>query len=217
MKQEHAHFNMVEQQIRTWKVLNPTLLNYLRAVPRDCFVPAQYQGLAYSEASIPLTPSRAMIPPTILARMLEALGTTPLDNVLLLGAESGYLAALLAQRANWVRCKESDPALLSMAADNLAAADIKNVILEEGDLLAGWPERAPYDLIVLNGCVKEIPETLIDQLASGGKICGFVGQSPAMKLHVIFKDQNNQLQQQEILESHVPMLESGLQIPTFQF
>lgn len=217
MNQERAHFNMVEQQIRTWKVIDPIVLGVLDRVPREPFVPKQYEGLAYSEAEIPLPNGRTMMPPLIVARILAAVGTMRAKNALLIGVESGYLAALLAQRAEWVRCLESDPSLLNLAADNLDAAGVENVILESGTPSEGWPARAPFDLIVVNGGLPALPQNLIEQLAPRGRLCAFIGHRPILTLQCLHKDAAGACTTEVLFETDVSMLEADPIETRFQF
>ena len=151
MNFEKARFNMVEQQIRPWEVLDFDVLDLLMSVRREEFVPEAYKSLALSEAEIPLGHGASMLIPVIEGKILQAIQVKRSDKVLEVGAGSGYFAALLAARADWVRTVEIEPALVTMAHENLKRYGVENVIVEEGDAIRGWPSNAPYDLIVVSG------------------------------------------------------------------
>jgi protein-L-isoaspartate(D-aspartate) O-methyltransferase len=153
MNFEKARFNMVEQQIRPWEVLDFDVLDLLMSVRREEFVPEAYKSLALSEAEIPLGHGASMLIPVIEGKILQAIQVKRSDKVLEVGAGSGYFAALLAARADWVRTVEIEPALVTMAHENLKRYGVENVIVEEGDAIRGWPSNAPYDLIVVSGGV----------------------------------------------------------------
>ena len=207
MNFEKARFNMVEQQIRPWNVTDSRVLNVLGTVEREKFVPQAYMGLAYADADIPLGNGQFMLRPVIVARMLEALEKDRIESALLIGLGSGYLAALLAKRADWVRCREQQASFVNFAAHNLEEAGVENVIIEHAEGMMGWPERAPFDLIVLAGGVEDVPPVLFEQLAPGGQLFAFVGTSPIFKARLYSKDRDGRLTMEDVFETDVPMLE----------
>ena len=154
---ERARFNMVEQQVRPWEVLDQDVLESMMTVKREEFVPAKFRSLAFSEAEIPIGGGQIMLTPVIEGKMLQALQVRKTDSVLEIGAGSGYFAALLAARADWVRSIEIDPALAEVAAANLKAAGVENVIVEQGDGADGWAANAPYDVIVVSAGMPVLP------------------------------------------------------------
>ena len=153
MDMEQARFNMIEQQIRPWEVLDPVVLDLLSEVKREEFVPAEQKLLAFADVCLPLGSGAAMLEPKMEARLLQELGLKSTDRVLEIGAGSGYMAALLAARAEFVTSLEIEPALVAMARANLARAGIANVAVEQADGLKGWTAKAPYDAIVISGSV----------------------------------------------------------------
>ena len=156
---------MVEQQIRTWDVLDQDVLDLLYVVPREDFVPAQYRALAFSDLEIPLGEGQKMWQPKLEARVLQDLSVRKSDHALEVGTGSGYFAALLSHRAGHVHSVEINPALHELGGKNLARAGVDNVTLELGDASRGWPKQAPYDVIVLTGSTPMLPRAFLDQLA----------------------------------------------------
>jgi protein-L-isoaspartate(D-aspartate) O-methyltransferase len=186
---EHARFNMVEQQIRPWEVLDQNVLDLLFAVRREEFVPPQYRSLAFVDMEIPLanpaTAGEAMLAPKLEARMLQGLAVTPTDRILEIGTGSGYMTALLARRGAHVTSVEIVPELSAAAAAKLKAHDIVNVTLEVGDAARGWDKRAPYDVIVLTGSVPVLVEEFQHSLKPGGRLLAVVGEAPVMVARLI--------------------------------
>jgi protein-L-isoaspartate(D-aspartate) O-methyltransferase len=213
---EKARFNMIEQQIRPWDVLDPDVLNALRAVKRELFMSAEHQALAFSEVQLPIGFGQVMLEPKIEAKALQAVGVRPGDSILEIGAGSGYMAALLAVRGEWVRTLEIEPQLARLAAENLARNEIDNVIVEEGDGSAGWPDRAPYDVIMVSGAVREVPQALLDQLKVGGRLFVFVGTAPVMKGQLIQNLGEGQFRTSTVFETLAPYLRTA-QVESFAF
>ena len=180
MNIEQARFNMVEQQIRTWVVLDQDVLDLLFVVKREEFVPHACRRLAFADGEIPLGHGAAMLAPKIEAQALQALQVKPHEKVLEIGTGSGYMAALLAAHAEHVWSVEIDPALAQLARANLARAGADNVTVENGDAAAGWPTRAPYDVIMVSGSVPVLAPELLSQLRIGGRLFAIVGDAPAM-------------------------------------
>jgi protein-L-isoaspartate(D-aspartate) O-methyltransferase len=178
---EQARFNMVEQQIRPWQVLDPAVLHTLQHIARELFVPAAYQALAYTDTEIPLGHGQAMVAPRIDARLMHDVALKPTDNVLEIGTGSGYLTALLADRSHHVVSLEINPELHAKARTNLQGAGISNVDLRMADGSAGASDAGPFDAIVLGGSVYEVPQALLDQLKVGGRLIAIVGEEPVMQ------------------------------------
>ncbi len=178
--QEQARFNMVEQQIRPWQVLDPHVLTVLSHVPRELFVPQAYQAMAYTDTDIPLGHGQSMVPPRVDARLMHDLQLTGVEKVLEIGTGSGYLAALLAGRAQRVVSLEINPDLASTARANLQRAGITNVDVRVADGSTGASGDAPFDAIVLGGSVAEVPQALLQQLKVGGHLIAIVGQDPIL-------------------------------------
>ena len=186
---EKARFNMIEQQIRPWDVLDPQVLELLSVLHREDFVPAAHKALAFVDMEIPLLGSaedalrtgRCMLAPKVEARMLQDASPQPHEKVLEVGAGSGYMAALLAARAASVTTLEIDPALARMARENLARAGVMNAQVLEADGAQGLPAQGPFDVIVLSGSVAQVPQVLLSQLRVGGRLVAIVGSETVMR------------------------------------
>jgi len=185
MNFEQARFNMVEQQIRPWEVLDQDVLDLLYVVPREEFVPEAYRTLAFTDMEIPIGEGETMWAPKIEARTLQELALRKVDRVLEVGTGSGYLTALLAHRAAQVHSVEIRPALAAFGKRNLERHGVDNVALEQGDAARGWLPHAPYDVIVLTGSTPVLPKNLLEQLAPGGRLFAVVGDPPIMTARVI--------------------------------
>jgi protein-L-isoaspartate(D-aspartate) O-methyltransferase len=185
MNLEQARFNMVEQQIRTWEVLDPAVLDLLYAVPREDFVPAAYRNLAFADMEIPIGEGESMMAPKIEARIVQALTLRKTDRVLEVGTGSGYLTALLAHCAAHVYSLEIRPGLAAFGRANLERHGADNVTLEVADGARGDPKRAPYDAIVLTGSTPVLPAALREQLAPGGRLFAVVGEPPVMVARLV--------------------------------
>ena len=217
MNYELARHNMIEQQLRPWKVGNPVVIDQLYADRREDFVPAAYRALAFADVEIPLGHGASLLPPKLEGRILQALVVQPHERVLEIGAGSGHMAALLATRAKEVWTVEIVPALAELARANLARQDIDNVHVEVGDGLAGLAARAPFDVIVVSGGVNEIPANLIDQLGVGGRLIAFVASvdmAPIMSLRLLTRVSADAVSSEDLLETVVPMLK---QVPVKHF
>lgn len=217
MNFERLRFNMVEQQIRPWEVLDADVLDVLMQVHREDFVPADLRVIALSEAVIPLPCGQQMLAPVIEGKVLQAVQVGKDDQVLEIGAGSGYMAALLAARAAWVRTVDIEPELVKLASANLNAAGVHNVIVEEGDAAQGWPKNAPYDVIVVSGGLPMLPQSLLDQLKVGGRLFAFVGEAPVMTGRLVTKVAEGQFQATDIFETLVPPLKNAVRHETFSF
>jgi protein-L-isoaspartate(D-aspartate) O-methyltransferase len=185
MNLEQARFNMVEQQIRTWEVLDQALLDLLYAVPREDFLPAAFRRLAFVDMEIPLGEGEAMMAPKMEARVVQELALRKTDRVLEVGTGSGYLTALLARCAAHVFSLEIRPALAAFGRDNLERHGADNVTLEIADGARGDAKRAPYDAIVLTGSTPVLPAALREQLAPGGRLFAVVGEPPVMVARLV--------------------------------
>src|SRR5258708_5040372 len=185
MNLEKARDNMVEQQVRTWEVLDQDVLDLLYLVPREDFVPEQYRTLAFSELETPIGGVERMWQPKPEARVLQELSIRKTDSVLEVGTGSGYLTALLSHRAGHVHSVEIKPKLAEFGQKNLARQGLDNVTLQIGDAANGWPRQAPYDAIVLTGSTPVLPRAFLEQLAAGGRLFAVVGEAPAMTARLV--------------------------------
>jgi protein-L-isoaspartate(D-aspartate) O-methyltransferase len=172
-----ARRKMVDSQLRTENVTDHEVLAAMGAVPREVFVPSGQKPLAYLDRDIALNDSRArsMMRPAPLARLLQLAEVVPADRAMVVGAGTGYAAAVLARLARSVVALESDPALAAQASRNLVGPSGENVEVAIGPLEAGYPQRGPYDLILLDGAIETQPDVLLDQLTENGRLVAVVG------------------------------------------
>lgn len=217
MNLEQARFNMVEQQIRTWEVLDQDVLDLMSVVKREEFVPAAWRNLAFADAEIPLGHGATMFAPKIEAHALQALQLRRHENVLEIGAGSGYMAALLAAHAGHVRSLEIVPELAAMARDNLARHGIGNVTVESGDGIKGLPAHAPYDAIMVSGALPVVPQDLLDQLRVGGRLFAIVGEAPVMTAQVITRVSEDGWRSVKLFETLVDPLQNAPAAAQFTF
>jgi protein-L-isoaspartate(D-aspartate) O-methyltransferase len=193
MNLEQARFNMIEQQIRPWDVLDADILQLLSVMKREDFVPTAHKALAFADLEIPLRGTheeairlgQCMLAPRVEARMLQDLAVQKHEKVLEIGAGSGYMAALLAHRAQRVISLEIESELVKMARENLQKAGILNAEVRQADGAKGVPVEGPFDVIVLSGSVAEVQHKLLEQLKPGGRLMAIVGDVPVMRATLI--------------------------------
>jgi protein-L-isoaspartate(D-aspartate) O-methyltransferase len=203
---EQARFNMIEQQIRPWDVLDPELLQLLSLVRREDFVPANLRHLAFSDTELPLPHGRSMLAPRVEARLLQELQVKPHERVLELGTGGAYTTALLAHQAAEVVSVDSDAALLEAAAAKLRRAGLSRVELVQGAPLAGHAAKGPYDVILLTGSVPELPTGLLAQLKAGGRLVAIVGDEPVMRALLLRQAGPGQTASTELFDTVAPRL-----------
>ncbi len=214
---EHARFNMVEQQIRPWEVLDPQVLDLLFRVHREDYVPEQYRELAFADMEIPIGHGEKMLQPKQEARMLQGLAIKNSDRILEVGTGSGYMTALLASLGSHVYSVDIVPEFTRSAALKLAAHGITNVTLETGDAARGWDKHAPYDVIVLTGSVPVLPEAFQKSLAPGGRLIAVVGEPPVMEAQLITYASAGAYGSIGLFETCIAPLKNALQPERFVF
>ena len=215
--QEQARFNMVEQQIRPWQVLDKDVLNVLSHVPRELFVPQAYQALAYTDTEIPLGHEQIMVRPRVDARLMHDLQLTGVEKVLEIGTGSGYLAALLAGRAQRVISLEINPELASNARNNLQRAGVTNVEVRVADGSEGAAGDAPFDAIILGGSVSEVPSSILQQLKIGGHLIAIVGKDPIMNATLFTRSSDSGWNSHLLWETVAPRLHGFKEPSRFSF
>ncbi len=216
-KKETARFNMIEQQIRTWEVLDPTVLQLLNDIPREQFVPAAYQGLAFADLEIPIGHGQLMLSPKLEGRLLQALSIKNSDHVLHIGTGTGYLTALLAKLAKHVVSVEIEPELSALAAQHLKAQQIQSVTLEVGDAAHGWSQQAPYDVILFGASSPVEPANVRQQLAIGGRMLIILGSAPVMRATLIQRISEHGFREDVLFETCIAPLTNATQAQPFQF
>ncbi|MEO7160290.1 MAG: protein-L-isoaspartate O-methyltransferase [Polaromonas sp.] len=218
MNFEQARFNMIEQQIRPWEVLDSQTLSLLAVMRREDFVPPACRDLAFVDMQIPLppqhNPSQCMLEPKVEARLLQDLAVQKHEKVLEIGTGSGYMAALLAHRAQQVISLEIEPALVETARKNLQRAGVYNAEVRLADGAASLAEavsdngplRGPFDVIVLSGSVAEVPAALLDMLKVGGRLSAIVGFEPMMRATLITRIGKDALRTTQAWDTVAPRL-----------
>lgn len=210
-------FNMIEQQIRPWDVLDPQVLALLAEVRREDFVPDAYRALAFADMQLPLPEGQCMLEPKLEARLLQELQLQRSDTVLEIGAGSGYMAALLAQLARRVISLELRPALAKLAAANLERAGITAAAVRCADGAPGLPNEAPFDAIALSGSVAEVPQRLLEQLTIGGRLVAIVGVEPIMRARLYTRADEASWAQTDLFDTVAPRLSGFPERPRFGF
>ncbi|HAY26573.1 MAG TPA: protein-L-isoaspartate O-methyltransferase [Candidatus Accumulibacter phosphatis] len=209
MDMERARFNMIEQQIRPWQVLDPAVLDMLGEVRREDFVPEALKALAFADLELPIGNGQTMLQPKVEARVLQELAIRNTDIVLEVGTGSGYMAALLASQAEYVFSVEIDPVLAASAGRRLQQAGIVNVTVETGDASQGWSGPSPYDVIVISGSLPALPQVFLQQLKVGGRLVAFIGEPPVMEARLIVRTDEQAYKARNLFETVVMPLTSG--------
>ena len=208
---------MVEQQIRTWEVLDQDVLDLLYVVPREEFVPQKHRSLAFSDTQLPLPESERMWEPKLEARALQELDVRKTDRVLEVGTGSAYFTALLAHRAAHVHSVEINPTLAAFGGRNLQRHGANNVTLETGDAARGWSKHAPYHVIALTGSTPVLPRAFLEQLEVGGRLFAIVGELPVMTARLVTCTAPGAYHTVDLFETVIPPLVNCEQPARFRF
>ena len=221
MNFDQARFNMVEQQIRTWDVLDQDVLDLLYVVPREDFVPVAYRTLAFTDMEIPIGDASAsterMMTPKMEARIVQEVALKKSDRVLEVGTGSGYLSALLAHRTAHVHSVEVNARIAEFGRANLSRHGVDNITLEMGDAARGWSRHAPYDVVVLTGSTPVIPATLLEQLAPGGRLFAVTGNAPVMVAKLVTCSAAGVFAEVELFDTVIAPLINAEQPSRFEF
>ena len=217
MNFEQARFNMVEQQIRPWEVLDGRVLSLLETIHREDFVPVRYRKLAFADIAIPLDCGQVMMRPKIEARMLQALELREDETVLEIGTGSGFVSACLAGLARRVVSVEIHPELHEQAALKLKDKGIDNVELFVGDVMGGWQPEQAHDVVVVTGSVPHVPEQFLGWVNPGGRLFVVTGESPAMEARLMKRLDVTEWSEESLFETDLPRLEHSEEPPTFDF
>jgi protein-L-isoaspartate(D-aspartate) O-methyltransferase len=217
MNIEQARFNMIEQQIRPWDVLNQQVLDLLGKVKREDYVPQMYRTLAFVDMEIPLGHGEAMMSPKLEARILQELAIKKTDAILEVGTGSGYLTALLAELGQHVYSVDIVPEFKTQASAKLQANGITNVSLEVGDAAKGWSRHGKYDVIVITGSTPVLPEAFAHDLKPGGRLFAITGDAPAMTAQLITCMAEDAYNTVTLFETVVQPLKNAVQPERFVF
>jgi protein-L-isoaspartate(D-aspartate) O-methyltransferase len=214
---EQTRFNMVEQQIRPWDVLDPKVLDLLFKLKREDFVPPVYQSLAFVDMEIPLGHGELMWPPRLEARTLQALQVQSHERVLEVGTGSGYLTALLAAQAAMVVTVELHDDLHAEAARKFAAHGLTNIETRQGDAARDWPQDGQFDVIVLTGSSPLLPEAYLQRLNTGGRLFAIVGEAPVMSARLLTCVSSGAYRTDVLFETVVKPMVNALEPARFAF
>ncbi|MEK6685435.1 MAG: protein-L-isoaspartate O-methyltransferase [Pseudomonadota bacterium] len=217
MNLEQTRSNMVTQQIRTWNVLDDSVLDLLYKIRREEFVLPANRAMAFVDMEIPLGYGQVMLAPKMEARILQELHIKKTDKILEVGSGSGYLTALLAEKGAHVYSVEIIPELKTMAENNLKAHGIANVTIEQGDAARGWPIHEPYDVIVLTASTPVLPDTFQKSLNPGGRLFAIVGEDPVMEALLITCIAPGEFNTTQLFETSTAPLANALQPARFSF
>ena len=217
MNFDQARFNMVEQQIRPWEVLDKRVLELLETTQREDFVPVRYRKMAFSDIAIPLDHEQHMMKPVVEGRLLQALELKPDETVLEIGTGSGFVTACLAKMAKQVVSVDIHEQFSQEAAVKLKEKDIHNVELESGDVMSGWQPEQAHDVLVVTGSVEDIPDHFRGWVNPGGRIFVVYGEGPAMKATLLTKLNATEWREESLFETDLPRLVNAEKAAEFQF
>jgi protein-L-isoaspartate(D-aspartate) O-methyltransferase len=217
MNFEQARFNMVEQQIRPWEVLDGRVLELLETIQREDFVPVRYRKLAFADIAVPLECGQAMMRPKIEARLLQALDIQPDETVLEIGTGSGFVTACLAALAKRVVSVEIHEELHREAAAKLADKGVANAELFIGDVMGDWQPEQAHDVVVVTGSVADVPEQFLGWVNPGGRMFVVRGHSPAMEALLMTRVGVTEWTVESLFETDLPALEGATPAQTFTF
>jgi len=206
MNFERARFNMVEQQIRPWEVLDGRVLSLLESIHREDFVPVKYRKLAFADMSIPLEAGQVMMRPNIEGRVLQALDLGEDETVLEIGTGSGFITACLASLAKSVVSVEIIEELHETAVAGLEEKNIRNTELFVGDVMRGWQPEQAHDVVVVTGSVPVVPEQFLGWVNPGGRMFVITGDSPAMEARLLTRLDVTQWREESLFETDLPRL-----------
>jgi protein-L-isoaspartate(D-aspartate) O-methyltransferase len=209
MNTELARQNMVENQVRTWEVLDPRVLEALRTVKREAFVPARHRELAFVDMAVPIGHGETMLKPVVEGRILQALALEPGERVLEIGTGSGFLTACLAHLAASVTSVELHADLAASARTQLAAAQVRNVHLEIADAVRDFSTGDRFDAVVVGGAVYALPERFRAWVKPGGRLFAIVGESPAMQATLYTRADETHWTSESLFETDVAYLKNA--------
>ena len=217
MNFEQARFNMVEQQVKPWEVLDERVLGLLETTHREDFVPVRYRKMAFTDMAIPLDHGQSMMKPVVEGRLLQALELKPDETVLEIGTGSGFVTACLAQMAKRVVSVDIHEQFSEDAKARLKEKNIQNVEIETGDAMTGWQPEQAHDVVVVTGSVLDIPDQFRGWVNPGGRMFVVCGESPAMEAKLLTKLNATEWREESLFETDLPRLVNAEKAPEFEF
>ncbi|MDA0241454.1 MAG: protein-L-isoaspartate O-methyltransferase [Proteobacteria bacterium] len=213
-----ARQNMVECQIRPNQVTDERIIDAMLEIPREKFVPGEMSSVAYVDEALPIGNNRCLMEPMLLARLLQEAAIRPEDLVLVLGCGTGYSAAIAARLAGTVVALEEDPAMVGVAGEALSSLDIDNAAVVEGKMTAGYPEQAPFDVIILGGSVEDVPASIFDQLSGeGGRLSAIRMRANQQGKGILAQKFGDNVTIREFMDGGSPYLPGFEPVPAFSF
>ena len=217
MKIEQARFNMIEQQIRPWNVLDMGVLELLTIVKREKFLPDWQKSLAFMDTELPLPDGSLSLSPKIEAHIVQDVAIKKHESALVVGSGTGYLPALLAFHSRHVTCVENSPSVFAAAQQALTREGVANVSIVQGDASKGWPASAPYDVIVMTGSLQILPEELKLQLKPGGRLFVILGSAPIMTAYLITRRSESAFDSTPLFDTSVSAIANAEPVSAFSF
>lgn len=212
-----ARRTMVDNQVRPNGVTDPPLIAAMLAIPRERFVPADRQAMAYMDSDIAIADGgRVLLKPMVLARLIQAADIRESDHVLDVACGTGYSSAVLARLAGTVTALEENTVLANQATNLLGDLAMANVSVVSGSLAAGWPQRAPYDAIIVNGAVEFVPDSLLAQLKEYGRLLAILGSGPIGKA-TLYQRVAGEVSERPVFDAVAPLLKDFVRPPEFVF
>lgn len=217
MSFERARYNMVEQQVRPWEVLDSRILNLFENIQREDFVPVRYRKLAFADLNIPLAHDQVMMKPVVEGRMLQAIQLRTDETVLEIGTGSGFITACLSRLARHVVSVEYFEKLADDARATLKEKEVHNLELFNGDVMSGWQPEQAHDVLVVTGSVETVPEHFLGWVNPGGRMFVVTGSSPAMEAKLLTRLNASDWREESLFETDLPRLVNAERAPEFEF
>ncbi|WP_082922884.1 protein-L-isoaspartate O-methyltransferase family protein [Halothiobacillus diazotrophicus] len=214
---ELARFNMVEQQIRPWDVLDKRVLETLFKIPREHFAPAEQRKFAFSDTALPIGHGETMLPPVVEGRILQAVAIEPQERILEIGTGTGFLTACLAHLGHSVHSVDIHADFTAAAAERLKDFGLERIVLETGDALNGWASNERFDVIIISGALQAIPESYRQQLNVGGRLFAIVGTAPVMSAVLVTRRADDHFVTENLFETCTGYLHGAEPKPQFSF
>jgi protein-L-isoaspartate(D-aspartate) O-methyltransferase len=217
MNIEKARFNMIEQQIRPWKVLDEEVLNLLSSVPRELFVPDAYKALAFADIAVPLNDGRYLLHPKEEGRLLQAIKPQKHEKVLVVGSTTGYVTAMLASLANEVFAVDHNAGYIEESTAHFAKLNINNINCVNAEPAQGLEAQAPFDVVVVLGSMEVMSDVLKKQIKVGGRMFCILGKEPAMEAVLVERTADDRWTETGLFELLTPSIPNAPEAEKFHF